>query len=173
MKVNGVTAKQEGLTYGPLVYDRGDDQLVFIVQPVWSFDEFEELVPVPENDAVIFTDKGKETDWDAPAWKDKKAAYARKRWGWFILKALEPSNVEFDTIDLEDPSTYSKVEEELKANLLPVEFNELMATIDRASSLDAQKLEENRESFLRRQARRTEESTQSGEASSTQSSEPA
>lgn len=173
MRVRGVDTKPLDLKYGPEVFQRGDEELVFYAQPVWSFDEFEALVPFPENDTYVFTPKGKEKDWDSPSWKQKQDDYNRKRWGWFVLKALEPSEIEWSKVSLDDPDTFVYVEDELRESLLPVEFTRVMNLAEQASSLDARKLEENRESFLRRQARRTEDGTQSGEATSTSSSEPA
>lgn len=148
MKVNGQEATKE-VVFGPLCFKRGPKQfLTFYAQPVWSYSEFDQLCPAPENKNVIFTRDGKQTDHNAPAHKHALKEHGVRRWGYYILKSLEPSHIEWDTVDLEDPKTWGLVEQELRDNLAHFEYQQLMALVDEANALDADKLAENAATFF-------------------------
>jgi hypothetical protein len=166
LKVNGVENVKE-ITYGPLCFPRGDDFLAFIAQPVWSMDEFDKLVPFPKNTNVFFNSEGKKVeDYECSAWKDTEAEYWRVRWGYIVLKTLEPSNMEIDGVTLDDPKTWGSVESILAGELNPQEFNRLMAMVDEANALDARKLEANKATFIERQtAKNSLQGNSSGSAS--------
>ena len=137
--------------FGPLTFKRGDTFLTFYAQPVWNLDEFNQAVKRPVNEFVRFNSQGKkEADPDAPAYREELIEYGRKRWGYLVLKSLEPSNIEFEKVSLSDPSTWPLVEQELKENLGIYEFAKVMSLVDEANALDEEKLEENAKSFFQR-----------------------
>lgn len=164
MKVGGV-ANDRNVVFGPLTFKRGEGRyLAFLAQPVWSLDEFQALCPVPVNRNYVFTKEGKQLDPESPAFRDDLATYYRKRWAWTVLKSLEPSNIEWDTVKANDPDTWLGIEAELKANLSIYEFAAVMKLIDEANALDADKLEENAKTFFQIQAQHTAQNTQPTEA---------
>lgn len=178
MRVGGVENIRD-VVYGPLVFSRGKDAageeilLGFYAQPVWDLKDFEKACPIPECNQYVFTKGGKEKDYDHPAYKAELTEHDKKRWGYYVLKALEPSDIEDFPASLDDPKTWASVETELKKELSLYEFNQLMKLVDEANSIDSRKLDANMQTFLQRRAPRTEESTQRGEAESISSSEPA
>lgn len=157
MKVGGVE-NSKGAVYGPIVFNRGDAFLAFFAQPVWDYDEFDALCPMPKNRYVRFTKEGKETDPDNPAFKEEMVEYNRKRWGYTILKSLEPSELEMDGISLADPNTWASVESVLRQELAVFEFTQVMSLIDQANALDEDKLAANVETFFQRRAAAEESS---------------
>ena len=82
-----------------LVLPRGDQEIVFRARPVPSMDEFEALCPRP-------TPPGKMTrdGWvpmpDDPTYQQLMSAWSQSRLGYMIVKSLEPSSVEWDTVNL-------------------------------------------------------------------------
>jgi len=152
LKVNGVENVKD-ITYGPLCFKRGDDFLAFIAAPIWSMEEFDKILPYPDNQNVYFDASGKKVkDYECSAWKATETEYWRKRWGYVILKTLEPSNMEIDGVSLSDPKTWGKVESILKSELTEYEFQRLATLVEEANALDQRKLDANAATFMERQA---------------------
>lgn len=177
MKVNGQKLDKKAAIFPdpdkPLTFKRGKSFIAFLAQPVWDFDEFDEMVPAPVNKKMRFNKNapgGKEPDPNNPVYKDAMAKYATQRWGYMVLKTLEPSpNIEWETVSLDDPKTWDKVEDELRATLANFEFGKVMRLVDEANALDDDKLEENAESFFQGQLAKEAdaENSQPDEASNT------
>lgn len=179
MKINGVTPDKATAIYPapnkPLTFKRGDSFLAFYAQPVWSFRDFHAMCPVPENTHYRFEKGGKTKDPDHPAYLEQLALYGRKRWGYMVLKTLEPSNIEWDTVSLSDPNTWLNVEDELRAVLSFYEFAKVIELVETANALDDDKLEENAQSFfqLMSQSQGSPSPDQKDEVANTLSSAPA
>lgn len=171
MKVDGQEIKKGDAIFGPFVIHRGhevdkdgnvliDSQgepvkrlIAFFAQPVWSWDEFNEQFPRPEPKAgeVVFTKHGQQPDYDAPGYKQRIEQHNSRRWGFMILKSLEPSEVEFDNTSLTKPETWDQVEEILKRDeFSEFEFACIGNLIEEANGINSQKLEENKMDFLSR-----------------------
>jgi len=91
-------SNHEPYIHGPKVFQRGDKRfLAFYAQPVWDMDEFERLCPQPSNPHVYYardeSGKGtsKVTDWEHPEYLHAEKMRDKARWGYVILKTLEPS----------------------------------------------------------------------------------
>ena len=164
MKIGGISTEKSAALFGPLTFKRGDKFLAFYAQPVWGMEEFNVQCPPPENKWTRFTKRGKEKDPDAPAYQELLGKYSLKRWGYVVLKSLEPSKIEWDGVSLDDPDTWDKVEEELKANLAVYEFAKVMELVDEANAIDQQKLEENAKSFFQQGLGESEKNSQPDEA---------
>jgi len=160
MQVGGIEATKEAI-FGPLPFKRGKDILAFFAQPVWDMDEFNVLCPPPVNRNYRFTKGGKELDPDAPVYKEALAAYGRKRWGYIVMKSLEPSNIKWNKVKADDPETWLNVEEELRETLAHFEFSKLMELVHEANALDEEKLAENAKLFFQRTAQQADPSENS------------
>lgn len=148
MKVNGVK-NDKTVLFGPVTFKRGEGKfLAFYAQPVWSMDEFNALCPVPANRNYVFTAAGRQLDDQAPAYLEELKDFYRKRWGYVMMKALEPSKIEWERVNPSDPKTWGLVEEELRAELAVYEFAKVAKLVDEANALDEDKLEENAKSFF-------------------------
>jgi hypothetical protein len=107
--------------------------------------------------------------------------YALRRWSWLVIKSLEPSfkpigDLEWERVKPDDPRTWGLVEDELKDGLAVFEFTKVMALVDEANALDAEKLAANAETFFQiaaQEAAAEKATSQSGEPESSKSSEPA
>jgi hypothetical protein len=146
MKIGGITvAPCEEL----LVLPRTDGEDIPIRAIAVSInDEFDKLAPEPIA-PMIQVKGGKQADLQD---KDYLAAVSRRseqRFAFLLIKSLEPSNIEWEKVKLDDPKTWSKWEEELwEAGLSSVETGRIIASVMVANSLDDAKIEEARKSFL-------------------------
>jgi hypothetical protein len=115
-------------------------------------DVFNKLVPVPVPPMVLKKGGVKESDL---ADKDYKAALSHRdnlRFAYLILRSLEPSNIEWEIIDMEKPSTWLKWSDELlESGLSDKEVQRVVDAVMVAGSLSEAKLEEARAAFLRGQ----------------------
>jgi hypothetical protein len=163
MKVNGKTFSNENAVFGPFIVKRGEDEFAFYAQPVWDYVDFDEICPRPQAAVTGWNPKTgeKQANPRSKAHKADLKEYGLKRWGYYILKALEPSKLDLSEhgVDLEDPDTYVHVEAALtydrKTNpngLGFYEMVELTSLIEEANCMDAEKLEQNKQSFLEKQA---------------------
>lgn len=176
MKVGGVDSEKCEAIFGPLPFKRMVDgketYMTFFAEPVWNMEEFDQLCPPPENKSGAFTKGGWKTDPEAPAYLDALAVYGRQRWSYMIIKSLAPSNIEWSEVDLKNPKTWPKVEEELKRSLSHFEFAKVLALVEEANALDSAKLEENAKSFFQmRDHQVAEEASQNIEQESSASGE--
>jgi hypothetical protein len=65
------------------------------------------------------------------------------------LKSIEPSQIEWETVDMDKPTTWPKWVDELQENgLSEVEVGRIINAVLAANSLDEKKIEEARKSFL-------------------------
>lgn len=148
MKIGGIDPKTLP-TKVPLVLPRGNKQLVFWAQGLQNRDEFDALVPVPKPPGK-HTKEGWTPDYMEPGYQASIAAY-NKRWlGYLVVKSLEPSEIEWDTVKLDVPGTWTDWEKDLKegAGLSAVECNLVWGLVAEANSLDESKLAKAREAFL-------------------------
>lgn len=165
MKINGEPVQRENVLFGPFVFQRGftvikndetgeETRLPKLhgiwAQPVWDLDEFDERFPrpTPKPEETVFTKDGQKPDYEHPAYLERAQLHRKRRWGYMILKSLEPSNLQLDQASLDDPESWHKVRDALLSEFSIHEFDQLMLLVDEANCLNAQKMEANRASFL-------------------------
>jgi hypothetical protein len=151
MKIGGVDPKTLP-TEEILVLPRGEKQIVFRARGVQDYDEFDALCPEPKPPGILKPKEGWVPNPDEPGYKDMMKTYGLKRMGWLVIKSLEPSNVEWDEVSLDNPSTWTNWQDEFLANgFTLVECNRIQHLTFEANCLDEAKLEKAREAFLRGQ----------------------
>jgi len=173
MKIGGVDPKtlcNEVL----LVLPRGEQDLVFRARGVKDMDIFNAKCPQPKPPGKLTRDGYVPTPED-PAYQTVLGAWAKKRLGYIMLHSLEASDIEWDTVEEDDPRTWPNWEQDLRnGGLSEVECSRVLATVMEANALDEEKLKKAREVFLLGQAQ--ERQTSSGPATeqvNTPSGEPA
>jgi hypothetical protein len=92
-----------------------------------------------------------------------------------VIRSLAPSEIEWDTANVNDPRTWANWEDDLKSGgLTQVECNRVLALVLEANALDEAKLQKAREVFLRGQEPMPDVfSSPRSEQPSTPSGEPA
>lgn len=151
MKVGGVqvTAPPEGL----LILEREEGQLVFRARPVpvdaWDF--FNKCCPEPAMPMVLVKGERQGNPQDE-TYQSQMLNLKNKRIAYLCLKSLEPSQIEWDTVNLENPDTYLSFEDDLRnSGMTEMEIQRVIGLCVGANSLDEEKLKKARDSFLRGQ----------------------
>jgi len=141
-----------------LVLPRGDTEIVFRARPVASMDEFEALCPKPNPPGKMTRDGWVPMPED-PTYQQLISEWGQKRLGYMIVKSLEPSQVEWDTVNQSDPRSWRNWSSDLRnAGLTDIECHRVMNLVLEANCLDEAKLKKAREVFLRGQEPKAESS---------------
>lgn len=173
MKVGGVEIS--GPAEEVLVLPRPtQEDIVFRAVACMDLDDFEKICPQPKPKARLEKGGWKEHV-DDPDYQEALRKQAQIRFAYMVLKSLEPSNIEWETVKMDQPSTWLGWDKELKeAGLSQTEVNRVINCVSAANSLDEAKLEAARESFLLGLAAASDTSTgQSTDQQTTSSGEAA
>jgi hypothetical protein len=151
MKINGREIK--GPNRVTLVLPReGGEDIVIIAEAVIDMNGCDKYLKMPEP-PVVLKPSGKEQNFSDPGFVQQLEQYNIKKMAWIMLMSLAPSNIEWDTVDMENPSTWANYNQELKdAGFSEIEINRIGNACMEANALDEAKLEAARQSFLRGQA---------------------
>lgn len=148
MKIGGVEIK--GPAEEVLVLPRLDgDDIVIHAIAVSDMDEFEALCPLPKPPGMR-TKAGWAPNPNDETYKDRVTQHGELRLAYMVLKSLEPSEIEWGKVNVDDPSTWLEWQNELKdAGISSTEVNRIIVCVMQANALDEAKLKEARELFLR------------------------
>lgn len=146
MRIGGVEVK--GPNKEILVLPRMDEDIVIRAQAVTNMDEFEALVPEPKPPGVRTKDGWRPNKKDE-TYQQQVLHRGEQRFAYIVVKSLEPSEIEWEAVKMDDPGSWITWEDELrKAGLAEIELNRITLCVMQANSLDDSKLEAAREVFL-------------------------
>jgi hypothetical protein len=153
-----------------LVLPREDaEDIPIVAQAILDMDEMDKYLVQPKAPAVQKPGGIVEYNFRDRGYIDQLAQYNIKKMAWIILKSLEPSEIDWDTVDMENPGTWLNYQKELReAGFSEIEVNRICNICMQANALDEAKLEAARQSFLHGQAE-AEKST-SGPSTPTETS---
>jgi hypothetical protein len=148
MRLHGV--KIEGACVEEIIIPRGDDQIVLRAQAVLDDDEFNDLCPRPKPQVMLMKGGKKVEKTDAPAYREALNTWGEQRVAWLVIKSLEATEgLEWDTVKVDDPSTWLNYRAELKsAGFSDNEQARILAGVMAANGLSETKVAEARERFL-------------------------
>jgi hypothetical protein len=171
MKIGGMVIN--GPSEELLVLPRGEQVVVFRAKSV-NLDEFEALCPEPKPPGKLTKD-GWIPNTDDVSYVQLLTAQNEKRIAYLMVKSLEPSNIEWDTVVADNPRTWVNYAADFKnAGLTSIEINRIVQCVMQANSLDESKLEQARKLFILGQAQVQEKSSgQNTEPTNMPSGEPA
>lgn len=151
MKIAG--RKIKGPNRVTLVLPREDDEdIVIIAQAISDIEEFEKYLDAPKA-PVRIVKGGNEHDYSDKDYLEQLQQFNIKRIAWIVLKSLEPSNIEWEKVKMDNPSTWLGYQDEMKeAGFSAIEINRICNLAMEANALDESKLEAARQVFLRGQA---------------------
>lgn len=151
MKIAG--RKIEGPNRVTLVLPReGQEDIIIIAQAIVEMGEFDEFVKLPLPPTVTKAGGVVESNFADKGYVDQISSYNMKKLAFIVLKSLEPSEIEWETVDLKNPSTWAGYMDEMKgAGFSDVEINRIGQACMEANALDEAKLDAARQSFLRGQ----------------------
>jgi len=120
--------------------------ITFIFKTVLNMKGFTD--PFPEA-PTMFRQGKKVQNQDDPLYKDRVEKWVERRTAWMFLKSCEDSpDIEWETVNIEDPSTYLNLYTELESTFNIIEQAKIMEAFTEVNSLTESKLEKARESFL-------------------------
>ena len=145
MRISGVeVTSSEALLVLPR--DKGDIPIRAVAVAI--ADEFDEKCPMPVA-PMLQTKDGNKPDHND---KDFKAALSRRadmRFALMIVRSLEPSNIDWDEVNVDMPATWLKWQDEmLAAGLSEIECNRVVGLVLEANALDEAKIKAARDNFL-------------------------
>jgi len=147
MKING-TDPTTLSSIETLVLPRGDTALVFQARGLKNLDEFDKLCPEPVPPTRI-TREGPEADLKNPDYVSVMNEWQHRRLSYIIVASLEPSKIEWDTVQMDSPGSWANWETDMQnANVSQVEVNLIRRVVFQANALDEEKLKKAREVFL-------------------------
>lgn len=147
MKIGGktVTAPPKEL----LVLHREPENIVFWGQAIPDMEEFHTLCPLQDPPGKLTKD-GWVPDSNDPGYLTVLENHGKQRLGYMVIHTLEPSEIEWDTVKVDNPKTWTNWEADfLKAKFTQIEIQRIIQLVLDANSLNEEKLARAREDFLR------------------------
>lgn len=131
-----------------LVLPRKNSQIVITARAFKSLEEFEENVPKPTPQKVFQKGKGWLPNLKDKTYMDQMTKYGKLRVAYYVVKSLEPSDIQWTTLDPVDLTTWDRWEEDfLNAGFNQHECNLILGLCLAVNNLDERKLEQARELF--------------------------
>lgn len=170
MKINGQAV--EAPVEEVLVLQRGNGRVVFLACAV-DLDEFYALCPEPKPPGKI-TPEGWVPEPNDPGYRQIKANHNIQLNAYVVVHSLVPSKIEWDTVVLDNPSTWKNWRDDLKNNHFSTfEIGRIFQLTQDANCLNEEKLQRARELFLQGKAAALDASTSpNSEPTSMPSGEP-
>ena len=135
-----------------IVIPREGENIVFKAQAVLDYTEFDKLCPEPQPTIRKYPDGREELVTQSADFIKKRDNWATKRSNWLIIESLRVTEaLEWDTVDLSDPETWSNYRNELEQVFTTGEVNAIIGGVLRANSLDDKRFEEAKNQFLAQQ----------------------
>lgn len=151
MKIGGVdptTLSTEEI----LVLPRGEKNVIFRAVGIPDYEPFNVLCPEPTAPKIHKPKEGWVDNVEEPGYRDMVKTYGLRRLAWLIIMSLEPSKIEWDTVNLDKPGTWTSWEKDMKANgFNHMECQRIQNLVFQANSLDDDKLDKALAVFLRGQ----------------------
>lgn len=167
MLLNG--QKIEGPNEEIIVIPRPGEPIVFTARAVLDMSEFDSLCPRPKPSIKRMKSGEKIEETDDPRYIAKMDIIASQRFAYLILKSLEATEgLEWESIEMDDPSTWSNYEPELRASgFSDIEIQRIVVGVMSANCLNEAKLEQARKLFLAGRAEQRDSLSLPAEANST------
>lgn len=148
MKLHG--KKIEGPNVEVVVIPRSEDNLVFKAQSVLDYEIFDAVCPMPIPREVLKPGGERTLLFEEKTYQEAMDKWASKKTDWMVLKSLEATeSLEWETVNIDDPDTWSNYREELRAaSLSPMEIARIVNAVMAACGLDQKKIDEATAAFL-------------------------
>lgn len=172
MKIKGKSISAPNVSMLVIPRDNGED-IVFKAQAILDMDVFEKLCPEPQPPTIIHRERGKEKDFKDKNYLKAQEFHAEQRMAYMVIESLKATDdLEWETVDYNDPSTWVKYKDELKASgFNHIEIGRITNLVFEANSLNEAKYKEARDRFTLSQVQGPELSSQKEEQLTTVSGE--
>ena len=148
MKIKGKTI--EAPSEEVIVFPRKSGNLVFKAKPVQNYDDFDKICPEPKAGTLMRPGGETAEDVEDPAYKKALEDWASYKTHWMILQSLSATEgLEWDTVDMSKPETYSNYIKELEdSGVTAIEVSRLFEIMQTACGLNQDKIDEATNAFL-------------------------
>jgi hypothetical protein len=132
-----------------VVIPREGEDIIITCNPVFDFEDFNKLCPMPKPPIVTHKNGESVTDVTDVKFQDKLMTRSRRRTAWLILESLKGTpELEWDTVVANDPTTWENIYTELKeAQFSDLETHYIVNAVMTACAMDESKLDEARRRF--------------------------
>lgn len=151
LKIGGRTVS--GANTGLIVIPRNDGDIPFKFVAILDDSEYERINVEPKPPRTYVVKEARHVEkTDDPGFVAKHEAWRKTKWDWMFLKSVAPSEIEWQTIKMEDPSTWNQWKVELQeAGFSVGEVNQIEACFFETNMVTEAKLKEARDRFLAQQ----------------------
>jgi hypothetical protein len=148
----------EGPKEGLLVLPRDDGDIVFKFVAVTNDSDYEKISPVPKPPRVWKVKLAQNVeDVEDPGFKLKLKEWGERKTNWIFLKSIEPSQIEWVTVKMDDPATFENWRKDLKeAGFSIGEVNTIFGKFIETNMVTDDMLDEARKRFFGSQAQKGE-----------------
>ena len=148
MKIRG--REIHGVNKVTLVLPREDaEDIVFIAKAIPDISVLDEFLVMPTPPVTLGKGNEKTYNHNDSGYIAQVLEYNTKRMAWIVLESLRDNEIEWDKVDMKDPSTWVHYTEEMKdAGFSVIEISLIGDAVVAANSLDEDKLNAAREVFL-------------------------
>jgi hypothetical protein len=148
MKIKGIKLDGPAMKY--LVLPRQSGDIVFKFMAVLDYKEFDEKCPVPKAPMRTYPGKEPVRVTDDPEYQKELTKWAHQKGAWGFLKSISATEgLEWETVDLEDPKTWTNyIEELLSAGFADAECSRMIQAYQEVQGLDSEKIEQATNNFL-------------------------
>lgn len=150
MKVNGKTISGPRVHSVVLPYgDHPDDYVVFKFRALTVKDNFEEVMPRPRPPRIVKPGQPEYFDIEDENYKKSVDNWGTKKVDWEFLRSISVTEgLEWASVKMDDPNTWSNWRKDLEETFGVVDFNRIFGGFLAANSLDEERIEEARMRFL-------------------------
>jgi hypothetical protein len=154
---------------------RGDDAIIFSCDPVLDYSEFEKRCPEPTPPTENVKGKPPKPLFDDARYKKRMDKHSEHKMAWMVLQSLAATEgIEWETIDLNNPDTWSNYRDELGTAFTDMEIGLIISKVMDANIPNEDRQDEALKRFAQQQVEKVEPSpSPSDEQDSTKSGEPA
>ena len=147
MKINGKII--EGPKPEVIVIPKGEDEYVFKAMPILDYEDFDKLCPVPLPPEKVLKGGEVQLDINDKEYSKKLTEWSKQKLSWMTLTSLSATEgLEWDTVDMSDPTTWENYTTELKSSFTDAEIQMIVSTVFTACGLNQDKIDEATKRFL-------------------------
>lgn len=148
MKVGGIQIL--GPKKVTVVLPRPEGDIPFHFIGVSDGEEFDKMFPEPQP-PVTFNVKLQASikQFNDPKYLERQGQWVQAKTAWFFLKSIEPSNIEWTTVNLSDPETFANWQADFKnAGFNQAEVNRIYSGFEETNMVSEELMRQARERFL-------------------------
>ena len=161
LKIGG--REVSGANTGLIVIPRDSGDIVFKFVAILDDSDYTRVNPEPQPPREFITKEQKTIEKvNDPAYKARLEKWRGDKWDWMFLKSVEPSKIEWETVDLDNPATWGGWKQELRnAGLSVGEIGQVESVFFATNIVTDAKLKEAKNRFLASQAQEALETSSS------------